>query len=561
MAVGFGALDVYVSENKPAAAFANIAAAYAAFATRKMTSIGSLLIPTAAYFGGRLGWEYISSSNKAVNPIKGHDAGRWGREQTFASGDFKPGASWVGGIFKTLGRLFTRAPKAQWGKITETVQPLVALEKGKTAAQFVAAAPIEKVLVPEANFPARFFGKASAGRTVTMEAAGMKEAVPMITAPEAMQANKLVGRLGEAYKGTAVHEIAESAYAFSPFAMSKRGEKFLKLFGHYSPDVMRAQGLFMQQIGVTAKELRAMYKGMPGLKWMKQGWKYGERLGTNIAGNTIPGLTEQGITSVARKDYDFGSAWRGLVTKLVDPMVSAARKAMTAGRIEMFAASQGVTLAKAASLKFPWKKFTPGSGRTFITGPAGAFGLSAQNAAQIKLQQQLIQEGTLKVMPMAPAPSTLVQRGTVMGKTTQQRWLGTVAHEKLEAEFLRSQGVDLAFLKAQGHVSKNVLRGHGYFLHGIGMTPENLVATAFRPQDLKYIAQGFKFGMQQAQKAAIQATKATAAAKMASDLNKARIAQTMSQMSRGPARPAGLCHRLNAQRNGSKGVRRDFENR
>jgi hypothetical protein len=37
-----------------------------------------------------------SESNKPVVPIKGHDAWRWGREQTFADGDFEPGSSWKG---------------------------------------------------------------------------------------------------------------------------------------------------------------------------------------------------------------------------------------------------------------------------------------------------------------------------------------------------------------------------------------------------------------------------------------------------------------------------------
>lgn len=53
-------------------------------------------IPAAVIFGlVSAGVSQLWHRNKAPNEIKGHDAGHWGRERTFASGDFEPGSSWI----------------------------------------------------------------------------------------------------------------------------------------------------------------------------------------------------------------------------------------------------------------------------------------------------------------------------------------------------------------------------------------------------------------------------------------------------------------------------------
>ena len=262
-----------------------------------------------------------------------------------------PGSSWKG-LASGIKRLFTRAPKADWGKIQGIVNPLVSLEKrvGHGAAEFVKQAPIEKVLVPEASFPARYFGKASAGRTVTMEAAGIQEAIPMITAPGAMKAEQLIGKLGEAYKGTAVHEIAESSYAFSSFAKSKHGAKFLKAYGHFSPDVMRAQGLFMQQVGITSKELKLMYKELPGFRWMKQGFKHGRNKAPNAFKAHDAGRWGR-ETTFASGDFLPGSSWVGTAIKQGVSMEQIAKAAFRMG-----ASPARVSMKKLATGKFITKR-------------------------------------------------------------------------------------------------------------------------------------------------------------------------------------------------------------
>ena len=118
MALGFGIADVAISENKPVALTANAASIAAAFLTRRKTSFAWAAVPTVTYLGARVAGEI--AFNKPVNPIKGHDAGRWGREQTFASGDFKPGSSHIR-FAGRLGRIFeARLGKTAANKMLKT---------------------------------------------------------------------------------------------------------------------------------------------------------------------------------------------------------------------------------------------------------------------------------------------------------------------------------------------------------------------------------------------------------------------------------------------------------
>ena len=88
------AVDIGISDNhRVSAALANAGLLSAAWLMRKQTGALPFVVPGLVY-GLIRGTGYtFFGRNKAVNPIKAHDAGRWGREQTFASGDFEPGSS------------------------------------------------------------------------------------------------------------------------------------------------------------------------------------------------------------------------------------------------------------------------------------------------------------------------------------------------------------------------------------------------------------------------------------------------------------------------------------
>jgi len=75
--------------------------AYASF-LQDMGTERRALTPEELHLSHRMGYSLRKSHgskrfNKAKNPIKGHDSGHWGRDKTFASGDFEPGQSvrWI----------------------------------------------------------------------------------------------------------------------------------------------------------------------------------------------------------------------------------------------------------------------------------------------------------------------------------------------------------------------------------------------------------------------------------------------------------------------------------
>lgn len=96
LTVPFVVADIGVSKDKTAAVSANVMSIGAAWAMRNQKGILPFIVPWLAYGTTRMA--ISGSHNKAANPIKGHDAGHWGRDQTFASGDFEPGSSWKGSI-------------------------------------------------------------------------------------------------------------------------------------------------------------------------------------------------------------------------------------------------------------------------------------------------------------------------------------------------------------------------------------------------------------------------------------------------------------------------------
>ena len=93
-----------------------------------------------AVVGGALGYWYAHRKrrNKPVNAIKAHDAGRWGREQTFASGDFEPGSSvkdllrMTSRVFAGIGSQFLALP----GRISRFARVLSTLGKETVAGAY-----------------------------------------------------------------------------------------------------------------------------------------------------------------------------------------------------------------------------------------------------------------------------------------------------------------------------------------------------------------------------------------------------------------------------------------
>ena len=108
--------DISISHNKLAAILGQSFDFATAFALRKQHGVFPFIAPSIAYVAGRSLGYLISGHrykededkglgykvNQAVNAFKGHDAGHWGRDQTFAGGDFIPGHSFVGNAFKDV---------------------------------------------------------------------------------------------------------------------------------------------------------------------------------------------------------------------------------------------------------------------------------------------------------------------------------------------------------------------------------------------------------------------------------------------------------------------------
>ncbi len=117
-AAPFVAADISISKDKTAAISASTASFGVAWALRNRKGALPFILPSIAYAvtrpfvsvatgkyelrgGTRMGQKIASEiiigrPNDPINPIKGHDAGHWGRDQVFASGDFEPGRSWKG---------------------------------------------------------------------------------------------------------------------------------------------------------------------------------------------------------------------------------------------------------------------------------------------------------------------------------------------------------------------------------------------------------------------------------------------------------------------------------
>jgi hypothetical protein len=282
-AVPFVAADVTISRDKYAAVGANVADLSMAWVLRKQKGAIPFIVPPVAYAltraavssitgrgeikGGtkitqKIASEIITAgeSNTPVNPIKGHDAGHWGREQTFASGDFEPGSSWKGSLrkaahtleryagiyFGDVGRL---AP--DWRMVGREARRMARLSKKTPSTEEF----LEKIGV-------KFLDKEAFKGVHASVLSGYLD--PKTFTPHMLPAKYFSPGHLERYAGfrraTGAHEVFEKIVA------KKNIKRYGEIFAfvdeqHVGPDVLRGHGMFMAETGIPLKRIRSTFRG------------------------------------------------------------------------------------------------------------------------------------------------------------------------------------------------------------------------------------------------------------------------------------------------------------
>jgi len=390
-----------------------------------------------------------------------------------------------------------RPPAADWEAIHKVADPLIALDKAVKgrAVDFVQRAPIVKMIEPGEEFTKRFFGNPRAGRTYASETA----VIPMITSPSHIKGN-LLREYATEYKMAGVHEIGEAAFANSPFALSPAGARFLRKTGHYDPNVLRVQGLYAQQIGISMQELKVAYSEIPGFKYIKEGWKHGIKSG-RVTNPVNPIKAHEGNrwgreTIMSSGDFRPGSSWRGDLVPFAEKLISMFNESRT---LYEFGIKTGTRMLERATEAFPEYKFALGKARTVFTTEAGEFGLKARSQTELDAIQEIIKTGNITLVPTIASPRVLSKKYSAQffknNPEAQRVWAGSVAHEQFEIHVMKFGKPNLEFARAYGHVSPDVLRAHGYFMQGVGI-PEKTLEKLYRnmPGDqYKYFLEGYQY--------------------------------------------------------------------
>lgn len=290
-------------------------------------------------------------ANLALTPIKGHDAGHWGREQIFADGDFEPGSSYKGAGRAVLGwmrdlsmgtRLGASNLAATWKQIgigvaAKSGRPGIALatriertryftphveealleearraaiisKESKTLGEFQKQMHVESITTKEdlfKLFPERsgteiaewFKGLEHGGGFTVSTAQG---SIPISASEKLLRTGPMAihfktpestKNMLEFARGTTFHEHTERALEMM-WPQYMKSSLYLETARHYGMGVHFAEAAFRGAKGQSYQEM-ALYmhgKGLASARLeVERGWKAGQRLFANRPRVSIKG--------------------------------------------------------------------------------------------------------------------------------------------------------------------------------------------------------------------------------------------------------------------------------
>ena len=404
--------------------------------------------------------------NKPVNPIKAHDAGRWGREWTTRTvgSDFEPGASfvgWVGRIFQSAGRGISRFP----GIVHRTLRTgkVLAFELGRETRSF-----IKREFIP-----------------------GLKKGrLPELGLAAAVVAEPALGVLG-VMAPTALSMTAFAVLGKGGYMAIKRGKYLIKSakFMRRYPTISKAVvhhigGGTMRQIGSYirhgTKNPAALFIELGGGQLGREAVK-GEfilaakvamgkptesfRVLSNIAPNIIAGLSKGELARFSREvlGVPFHSPWSGLFSFLRHPVIGfkAWRFSRQAARGMETVLSLGAPVVQQAASSIVFQKqLTKGAGlyenlvRSVLEGTEYA---KATIKTGVEMRGPLQQAGAIHLVAKTKGkPAVSMYREF----TPAEIYLGRIEI----APGIRGQGIGSILRKGEASVFKQ-----------IGFSPKTLV--------------------------------------------------------------------------------------
>ena len=492
-AAPFAAADIAISEDKTAAIGANIADIGVALALRGKTGALPFILPAVAYGFTRLGISTLTGKgeitggtrisqriasevitaaepNQPIIPIKGHDAGHWGREQTFADGDFEPGSSWKGlnwlsnlakraglGLASHTGKLgisiATKVERARYftshverALLEEANRAAIISKESKTLGEFQRKLGVKSITTKEDLFElfpeksgaelVNWFEHIERGGGITIPTA--KGQIPISASEKLLRTGSMAHHFKtpestknvlEFAHGTTFHEHIERALEMM-WPQSIKSSLYLHTAKHYGMGVHYAEAAFRGALGQSYNEatLHMWGKGLASARpEVKRGWEAGRRLASAIPMNPIKGHDAGRWgreTTFVSGDFEPGSSWKGLRSFLGTFMGKQAARQFVA------------TATPEAIFKKTAQMFTQKAGGKFIEAAKGqgTFLLRAKGG-------EIVPQLRIK-MPMED-----IQKAFKTGRFTKESYVAMrrgmheimESHEMLSAFFGRDQ--------------------------------------------------------------------------------------------------------------------------